>query len=147
MNFIKLLLAATLVAFIAACATTESTTETFGNTTEASTGFTSSTSPDRDSKSHDSDSDGADKEVDKTAAIDFADANMAKLRSDAMMGQGEYIESVGLLLGVKKTRLPEYGEMVRENFDRIFGDKGQTAEDVVTKLEDAISDKPVLRKF
>ncbi|MCB0345040.1 MAG: DUF3015 family protein [Bdellovibrionales bacterium] len=145
MNFNKPMLAAVFMFSFAACATTESTTETFVNTTEASTGFTSSTSPDRDSKSHDVDT--PDEEVDKTAAIDFAEANMAKLRTDAMAGQGEYIDSVGLLLGVKKSRLPEYGTMVRENFDKIFGSSDQSAASLVANLDDAISDTPKLRKF
>ena len=131
-----------LVFALSACATTESTTETFGNTTEATTGFTSSTSPDRDSESHDSKDDG-----DKAAAISFAGKNMAKLRRDAMSGNGEYVDSVGLLLGVKKERLPEYGKMVRENFDDIFTAEEQSPEDLVAKLDEQITKRPILRKL
>lgn len=118
----------------------EGTSETTENTTQASSDLSSSTSPDGD----DEEEEERQAKVDREAAVRFASANMHRLRQDAMEGGGEYLESVGLLLGVREERLEDYGRIVQRNFSSIFSRGSDNAQRVVAHLEREIERRPEL---
>ncbi len=83
-----------VLCFIYACAVTNSSTEsssqTFQNTTDASSKFTSSTSPGSDS------SDSAKKEQ----ALVFSKMNLERIKTDMAVGGGEHLTSLATLLEI-----------------------------------------------
>lgn len=123
----------------------QGTSETVENTAEASTKLSSSTSPrssDDDEEKHRPVREG---EPDVDAARKFLEVNLAKVREDAARGGGEYLASVGLMLGVRHERITEFEHIAKVNYSEIFSDPSQTAAEVVISLNEAVRRYPWLR--
>ena len=124
---------------LSSCAvTTESTkssSETFRNTSEASTKFTSSTSPGGGSSSKSKDE----------KALEFTKANFARVRSDMAVGGGEHLESLAALLGISDSHKSEFFSLTKNNFSTLFSSEHTTAEEMLTKLNSKLSIYPELR--
>lgn len=137
-----------LLAMLSACAVTtravEGSSETFENTTEASTKLSSSTSPsdeDRDDKKSDSDEHGKD----IAAAIRFSGEHFEQIRRDAANGQGEYLRTIGSLLGVADQHQAEFGTFVQRRYEILFDEGSEDAEKFVRRLDDTLDGSPKFR--
>ena len=128
-----------LLAMFSSCAvttdSTKSSSETFGNTSEASTKFTSSTSPGGGSSSDDKD----------TQALEFTNENFARVKSDMAVGGGEYLQSLSVLLDVPDSKRLEFFTLATNNFDALIDSEQTTAEEMLTKLKSTISVHPELK--
>jgi hypothetical protein len=119
---------------LASCAVTtrmtEGTSETFVNTSEASTKFTSSTSPRGDSE-------------DSADATQYIRINMARLRAEMAVGQGEHLTNLAILMDIENTKKPAFYSMTKEKFGELFSSSNVSAEELLGKLYIEISKLPV----
>jgi hypothetical protein len=138
-NFFCLTSILVALALASSCAVTtaptKSSSQTTGNTSEASTKFTSSTSP----GGGDSSSEG-----EQAKALEFTNENFARVKSDMAVGGGEYLESLSALLGVPESRRPEFYSLTKKNFSVLVSSEDTTAEEMLTKLRLEISARPEL---
>jgi hypothetical protein len=127
-----------LLSIVYACAvtvdSTESSSKTFQNTTDASSKFTSSTSPG-------SDSGGSDK---KEQALAFSRAQLERIKTDMAVGGGEHLTSLAVLLGVPSHNQPEFFSLTKANFSTLFSSEPTTAEELLARLEDQLDAHPAL---
>jgi hypothetical protein len=137
--FIRFIAIAGLMALVSSCAvttrSTEGSSETFQNTSEASTEFTSSTSP-RD-------------EEEKSEALKvkrFAAANLDRLKEDMARGNGEHLTVFAHLLGIKETHQSEFFTVTKQNYPVLFGSEPTTSEDLLTRLDTELNANPVWRQ-
>jgi ABC-type enterochelin transport system substrate-binding protein len=123
-----------------ACATTtdttESSSETFHNTTDASSKFTSSTSPGEDS------SDSAKHEQ----ALAFSKVNLERIKTDMALGGGEYLTSLATLLHIPAHNQQEFFALTKSNFSTLFGSENTTAEELLARLDNELNANPNLLK-
>ena len=121
-------------ALVSGCATTtaptESTTETFDKTTNAALDVTSSTSPGSRNSS--------------AQATEFARTHYASVQRDMAVGQGEYLEALGELLGVPAVRLPAFCALGRESYPQLYKRGEQDPARLVAYLEQSLQQRPEL---
>lgn len=110
-------------------APTGTTSDTVGNTTDASSDLTSSTS------AGDDDEDSA-----EAAVVSFVSSNASQLRSDMATGSGEYLTSYAILLGISEAEREGFYALTRAKFDEIFISSDTSAEDVVENTRNVIDD-------
>jgi hypothetical protein len=111
---------------LASCAITASTTETVGNTVNASIKFTSSTSPGQSSSARDQ----------KVYA--FTAVNFARIREDMARGGGEYLTSLASLMGISASEQSAFFALTKESFPTLFSSDQTTPEELLTKLDQAM---------
>lgn len=144
------LISIAITLFFAGCAittrSTQGTSETVPNTAEASTKLSSSTSPRSSDEDEEKRRPVHDGEPDVDAARQFLEENLAKVREDAAHGGGEYLASVGLMLGVRRERIAEFEHIAKVNYAEIFSDPSQTPSEVVISLNEAVRRYPWLRR-
>lgn len=111
---------------LSSCALTESTTETVGNTVNASLKFTSSTSPGQSSSARDQ----------KVYA--FTAVNFDRIREDMARGGGEYLTSLASLMGIPASEQPAFFVLTKESFPTLFNSDQITPEELLAKLDQAM---------
>jgi len=127
------------LSLMSACAVTtrasQGSSETFANTSEASTKLTSSTSPRSSSKT--------DTKTEET--IEFTRANFERVKTDMAVGGGEHLASLATLLGVSPSHQEEFFSLTKENFSNFYSSDETTAEELLAKLDLELSVNPQLR--
>ncbi len=114
------------ISLLSSCAvTTESTeasSETFGNTSDASTELTSSTSE-------------RDKE-DKQAArlLRYVRANFDRIRSDIAVGEGEHLATLAVLLDIDESKTHQFFQLSKSHFNELYPYDETTPEELVHHL-------------
>jgi hypothetical protein len=123
---------------IYACAvtsnSTESSSKTIQNTTDATSNFTSSTTPGSDS------SDSAKREQ----ALAFSKAKLERIKTDMAVGGGEHLTSLATLLGVPAHNQHEFFTLTQANFDTLFSTEQTTAEELLARLDNELIANPNL---
>ncbi|HBG05272.1 MAG: hypothetical protein A2075_20850 [Geobacteraceae bacterium GWC2_58_44] len=136
---IRVMLIGSLLAILSACAvttrSTEGTSETFANTSDATTDLTLSTSP------RDKDSD-----ADARNVKQFASVNLDRLQQDMARGGGEHLTAFAHLLGIKETHQPEFFRVTKQNYPKLFGSEPTTAEDMLARLNTELDAYPTWRQ-
>ena len=139
-SFGRLVAVAGVLSVICACAvttdTTESSSKTFQNTTEATSKFTSSTSPGGDSA----------ESAKNERALAFSRVQLERIKTDMAVGGGEHLTSLATLLGVPSHNQPEFFALTQANFDALFSSQPTTAEDLLARLDDQLAANPELRQ-
>jgi hypothetical protein len=64
----------------------------------------------------------------------FVADNMDNLAKDAAMGQGEYVDTLAVLMGVSSSRRAEFSQMLQNNFSSIFNEASVSHADVIEKI-------------
>ena len=64
----------------------------------------------------------------------FVADNMDNLAKDAAMGQGEYVDTLAVLMGVSSSRQLEFSQMLQENFSNIFTEASVSHLDVIENI-------------
>ncbi len=119
------------ISLLSSCAvTTESTeasSETFGNTSDASTDLTSSTS-ERD-------------EEDKEAArlLRYVKANFDRIRSDIAVGEGEHLATLAVLLDIDQSKTDQFFQLSKSHFNELYPYNDTTPEQFVKHLNHVTS--------
>ena len=123
---------------INACAvtvkTTESSTQTFQNTTDESSKFTSSTSP----------GEGSGESAQREQALAFSRVQLERIKTDMAVGGGEHLTSLATLLGVPSHHQPKFFALTKANFSTLFSSEPTTAEDLLARLDDQLATHPTL---
>jgi len=136
----RLIIIAGISVLMSSCAvttrSTEGTTETFHNTSDASTEFTSSTSPRDEEK---------DKEAKNLEARAFASANLDRLKEDMARGSGEHLTAFAHLLGIKETNRPEFYALAKEKYPVLFGSEPTTSDVMLARLDTELNHHPEWR--
>ena len=125
-KFMIALIAVAAMSLLASCAvttdSTESSSETFENTTDASSDVTSSTSKN-------------DKEEHKAAQlIKYVKSNMARLRADMAVGEGEHLETLAALMSVEPVQKEKFYALTKNHFNELFNAPDTTAEQLLANL-------------
>ncbi len=112
---------------VASCASTtgsfEGSTDTFGNTSEASTKFTSSTSP------------SGSKDAKAEQVLQFARVNYNRLRSDMAVGHGEYLASLAVLMEIDEPKRDDFYAMTKDQFDRLYTSAQTSPDEMIANLK------------
>lgn len=136
---IRLMLVGSLMVILSACAvttrSTEGTSETFHNTSDASTDFTSSTSPRDD-----------DEKSDVQSVKQFASVNLDRLKEDMARGGGEHLTAFAHLLNIKEIHQPEFFRVSKQNYSKFFSPEPTTSEDMLARLETEMDAHPTWRQ-
>lgn len=111
---------------VSSCAITESTTETVGNTVNASIKFTSSTSPGQSSSARDQ----------KVYA--FTAVNFDRIREDMARGGGEHLTALAALLEIAPSEQPAFFALTQKSFPTLFSSDQTTPEELLAKLDRAM---------
>jgi hypothetical protein len=77
----------------------------------------------------------------------FTGANMDRLAQDMSSGQGESLESMAYLMGIKEQDKAHFFTVAKENFSTIFPSDKTTAEHVLSSLHDVMASDEVLRQY
>jgi len=137
-SFCRVVAVLGVLCMVYACAVTNSSTEssskTFQNTTDASSKFTSSTSPGSDS------SDSAKKEQ----ALVFSKMNLERIKTDMAVGGGEHLTSLATLLEIPAYNQQEFFTLTKSNFSTLFSSEQTTAEELLARLDDELNANPNL---
>jgi len=64
----------------------------------------------------------------------FVADNMDNLVKDAAMGQGEYVDTLAVLMGVSSLRRAEFSQMLQDNFSNIFTEASVSHVDVIENI-------------
>jgi len=116
--------------------TTESTSQTFQNTTDASSKFTSSTSP----------GSGSGESSKNEQALAFSRVQLERIKTDMAVGGGEHLTSLATLLGVPPQNQPEFFALTKANFSTLFSAEPTTAEELLARLDDQLDAHPALMR-
>ncbi len=120
-------ISAVAVLLVASCASTtgsfEGSTDTFGNTTEASSKFTSSTSP------------SGDDEAKAEQVLQFARVNYHRLRSDMAVGHGEYLASLAVLMEIDESKRDDFYAMTKDQFDQLYISSQTSPDEMIANLQ------------
>ena len=131
----KLITIVGFMVMLSSCATTtrstEATTETLENTSEASTDFTSSTSPRDEEKAS---------QAHKIKT--FAAVNIDRLKEDMARGNGEHLTAFAHLLGIPETHRAEFCALTKQKYPILFSSEPTTSEDMLAKLNTELNDHP-----
>jgi hypothetical protein len=137
-SFCRVVAVLGVMSILYACAVTNSSTEsssqTFQNTTDASSKFTSSTSPGSGS------SDSAKKEQ----ALVFSKMNLERIKTDMAVGGGEHITSLATLLEIPAYNQQEFFALTKSDFSILFSSDQTTAEELLARLDDELNANPNL---
>ena len=113
--------------FLSSCASTtgsfEGSTDTFGNTTEASSKFTSSTFPSGDDSAK------------AEQVLQFARVNHNRLRADMAVGYGEHLASLAVLMEIDKSQRDGFYAMTKDRFNKLYVSSETTPDEVVANLK------------
>jgi len=136
---IRLIAVIGFMALVSSCAvttrSTEGTSETFQNTSDASTEMTSSTSPRVDEK-----------ESDAQKAKRFATANLDRLQGDMARGGGEHLAAFAHLLGIRETHQGEFYAFTKQNYPLLFSSEPTTSEEMLARLDTQLEANPAWRQ-
>ena len=113
---------------------TESSSKTFQNTTDASSKFTSSTSP----------GSGSSESAKNEQALAFSKVNLERIKSDMAVGGGEHLTSLATLLGVPAHNQQDFFALTKANFNTLSGSQETTAEELLVRLDNELSANPRL---
>ena len=111
-----------------ACGTTESISDSTQNTTESTSGntmFSPNGTLRQDQKIH-----------------VFASTNFDNLKQDMARGQGEYLASLGALLGVLEERQAGFYALTRDHYPVLIQSDRTTPGEMIAALSDALSLSP-----
>jgi len=137
-SFCRIMAMLSVLSIIYACAvttdTTESSSKTFQNTTDATSKFTSSTSP----------GSGSDKSAKNEQALAFSRVQLERIKTDMAVGGGEHLTSLATLLGVAPHNQPEFFALTKANFSTLFSSEPTTAEELLARLDDQLNAHPAL---
>lgn len=126
-----------VLCFLYACAvttqTTESSSNTVQNSTEASSKFTSSTSPGGGSDS-----------AKREQALAFSKIQLERIKTDMAVGGGEHLTSLATLMGVPDHNQQEFFTLTKANFSTLFSSEETTAEELLARLDDELDANPNL---
>jgi hypothetical protein len=129
-----------VLSMIYACAvttdTTESSSRTFHNTTDASSKFTSSTSPGGGSSDF----------TQKEQALAFSKVKLERIKTDIALGGGEHLTTLATLLGIPAHNQQEFFALTKTNFSTLVGSQNTTAEQLLVRLDDELNANPNLLK-
>lgn len=110
---------------LTSCATTtaptEASTETFGNTTDATSRLTSSTSPGESAANY-------------AQAVRFVQKNYARVKTDMARGNGEHLETLAALLEVPAVERERFYAMAKNNFARLYPQPDTAAREMLQVL-------------
>jgi hypothetical protein len=136
---IRLVVVGSVMALVSACAvttkSTEGTSETLQNTSDASTKFTSSTSPGDEEKQGNAQN-----------VKQFATVNLDRLREDMARGNGEHLTAFAHLLGIREAHRSEFFAATKQNYPMLFGSEPTTPEDMLAKLDTELDAHPAWRQ-
>jgi len=112
---------------------TKSSSETFENTSDATSDFTSSTSPgDEDSTA-------------KARAVkEFTSTNFDRLRQDMAVGNGERLASLAALLEIPDAKRAAFFRLSKERFSTWFSSEKTSPDEVLSKLMVDLDRHPAL---
>lgn len=134
----RLILIGSFIGIVSGCAvttrSTEGTSETLQNTSDASTDFTSSTSPRDETRT----------EVQK--AKQFASVNFDRLKEDMARGSGEHLTAFAYLLGVKETHQTDFFRLTKRDFPVLFASERATSDEMLAKLYTELDANPTWRR-
>jgi len=134
----RLVLIGCFLGIVSGCAvttrSTEGTSETLQNTTDASSDFTSSTSPRDETRGS------------NQKAKQFASVNLDRIREDAARGTGEHLAAFAYLLGVKEERQPEFFQAAHRKYPQLFAGSSTTADELVAQLSAEVAAHPTWRR-
>lgn len=108
---------------LSSCALTDTTTETVGNTVNASIKFTSSTSPGQSSSAR------------EQKVYAFTTVNFDRIREDMARGGGEYLTSLASLMGIPDSEQAAFFALTQEHFPTLFSSEQTTPEELLTHLD------------
>lgn len=135
---IKFMLVGSLMVVLSACAvttrSTEGTSETFHNTSDASTELTMSTSPRDEDKS------------DAQNVKEFASVNLDRLKQDMARGGGEHLTAFAHLLGIKENHQQEFFRVTKQNYPVLFSSEPTSSEDMLARLNSELEAYPTWRQ-
>lgn len=136
---IRLITVAGFMALLSSCAVftkaTEGSSETFQNTSDASTEFTSSTSPRDEGKTSDSQN-----------VRQFAAINLDRLKGDMARGGGEHLAAFAHLLGIKGDHQSEFFAATRQNYPRLFASEPTSSDEMLARLNTELEANPAWRQ-
>jgi hypothetical protein len=69
----------------------------------------------------------------------FIDGNKSKLAYEMSIGEGETLDSLAQLIGVRDEHKAAFFHVTKENFARIFGADNSTTSDVVASLKEVLA--------
>lgn len=135
---IRVIIVGSLMVLLSSCAvtikSTEASSETFQNTSEASTKFTSSTSPRDEEKTSDA----------QNVKL-FAKVNLERLREDIALGSGEHLTAFAHLLGINEIHQTEFFAVTKQNYPMLFGSEPTTSDDMLARLNTELAAYPAWR--
>ncbi len=133
-SFCRVVAVLGVMSILYACAVTNSSTEsssqTFKNTTDASSKFTSSTSPGSDSS----------ESAKKEQALVFSKMNLERIKTDMAVGGGEHLTSLATLMEIPAHNQQEFFALTKSNFSILFSSDQTTAEELLARLDDELND-------
>ena len=136
--FFRMMAIFSVLTLMAACAvttgSTEGSSETFVNTSEASTKLTSSTSPRGDSSAL----------IPTDEALKFTKANHGRIKTDIAAGGGEHLRALSTLLGVPVIQQQAFFSITKENFTDLYSSDETTSEELLEKLRVEVSSNHLL---
>jgi hypothetical protein len=137
-SFCRVVAVLGVMSILYACAVTNSSTEsssqTFQNTTDASSKFTSSTSPGSDSS----------ESAKKEQALAFSKMNLERIKTDMAVGGGEHLTSLATLMEIPAYNQQEFFTLTKSNFSTLFSSEQTTAEELLARLDDELNANPNL---
>jgi hypothetical protein len=81
---------------------------------------------------------------DEYKAIAFASLNFTNLNQDMARGQGEYLASLGTILGVPADRQEAFGALAQAHYPHFMASARTTPADLLASLTSAMKDVPPL---
>ena len=129
------LLGMTMISCASTTDSTEGTSKSFANTSEASTKVTSSTSPDSSSE-----------DDDEKEARAFTTVNFDRVKTDMAAGGGEYLASLASLLGVPPSRRAAFFELTQRKFSTLVDSNRISPDALLAKLDAELAARPDLRR-
>jgi hypothetical protein len=128
-SFCRVVAVLGVMSILYACAVTNSSTEsssqTFQNTTDASSKFTSSTSPGSDSS----------ESAKKEQALAFSKMNLERIKTDMAVGGGEHLTSLATLMEIPAHNQQEFFALTKSDFSILFSSEQTTAEELLARLD------------
>jgi hypothetical protein len=74
----------------------------------------------------------------------FAEINYRQLQADIAAGQGEYLDGLAGLLGVKEDRKSEFGQLARVRYSQLFPSADAGSVEMLRGLTQALNEHPEL---
>ena len=137
-SFCLMIAVLSVLSVLYACAVTTAPTEassnTFENTTDASSKFTSSTSTGSDSG----------ESAQNEQALAFSRVQLERIKTDMAVGGGEHLAALAALLGVPSDNQPEFFALTKANFSTLFSSEQTTAEELLARLDNQLYTHPAL---